>query len=107
MAITSNTSLVPVGYLNGHPIGPCVKSGFCCIKVPCLYGKWNENKTACVHLEPPNEIGQRDCGIYEHLTTVLTKEEYSQYPAFGGGCGASLYNELRTEVIRKIKEGGL
>ncbi len=46
---------------------PCIKSGFCCTKSPCGYGEWNADKTACAHLMPPNEIGQRDCGRYQWI----------------------------------------
>lgn len=97
----TNLSTEPVGYLNGFPIKPCMKSGFCCTKAPCGYGEWNETRTACKHLQPPNEIGQRDCGLYEWIKANVP--DWELYPAFGQGCCMPIYNEMRDKVIVNIK----
>lgn len=101
----TNTSLDPIGDIDGYPVSPCVKSGFCCIKVPCMYGEWNEGKTQCKHLSEPNDIGQRDCGRYQWIKDNVPN--YEIYPAFGSGCGAVMFNHLRQKVIKNIKEKGL
>lgn len=98
----TNISLAPVGHIDGYPIMPCVKSGFCCTRSPCNYGEWNEDKSACKHLQPPNEIGQRDCGKYDWIKENV--EGWEMYPAFGGGCGAALFNEPRQAIIKRIQE---
>lgn len=88
-------------------IKPCMKSGFCCTKTPCEYGEWNEDKSACKHLLPPNEIKQRGCGRYEWIKANVPSWEY--YPAFGAGCCMPIGNELRINIIKTIikkKEAG-
>lgn len=97
----TNISIEPVGELDGIPIKPCVKSGFCCTKAPCLYGNWNYDKTACKHLLPPNNIGQRDCGRYAWIKENCV--DWDVYPGFGTGCCMPLFNSLRTLVIENIK----
>lgn len=97
----TNISLDQIGELDGIPIMPCVKSGFCCTKAPCGYGEWNEDKSACKHLLPPNDLGQRDCARYEWIKANVPGWQY--YPAFGAGCGSTLFNHLRDRVIKNIK----
>lgn len=91
-----------VGMLDGIPVKRCLKSGFCCTKSPCAYGEWNENKTACKHLSEPNEIGQKVCNHYEWIKANVTNWQY--YPAFGAGCCMPLGNNLRNEILIKLKE---
>lgn len=86
--------------LDGIYIRPCVGSGFCCIKVPCGYGKWNADKSACAHLLPPNEIGQRLCSRYDWI--VKNVPDFQYYPAFGAGCSSAMFNTLRDAVIKKL-----
>ena|SRR3989337_1528437 len=81
---------------------PCMKSGFCCTKAPCGYGEWNEDKSACKHLLPPNKIGQRDCGRYDWIKENVPNWEF--YPAFGAGCCMPMFNTLRENIIKKIIE---
>lgn len=84
-------------------IKPCVNSGFCCIKVPCGYGEWNEDKSACKYLEPPNDIGQRLCGRYDWIVENAP-DKGAIYPAFGAGCCMPLFNDLRKAIIKKLNE---
>jgi len=88
--------------LENYKIRPCVQSGFCCTQAPCTYGEWNEDKSACKHLSEPNEFGQKDCGKYEWIKENVPGYEY--YPAFGSGCGSTIGNNLRQEIIGKINE---
>ena len=84
------------------PAKPCVMSGFCCTKAPCGYGEWNEDKSACKFLEPPNEIGQRKCAKYQWIKDNVIGWEF--YPAFGAGCCMPMFNVMRQDVIKKLKE---
>ena len=98
----TNISIEPLGVIDDLPIKPCMKSGFCCTKAPCGFGEWNEDKTACKHLQPPNDLGQRDCGKYDWI--VKNVPDYKFYPAFGAGCCMVLGNEMRKKVIENIKQ---
>ena len=95
-----NTDLKPIGILEGVAIKPCVSSGFCCTKSPCAYGEANE-KGACKHLTEPNELGQMACGRYDWIKENVPNWEY--YPAFGAGCCMPMFNEMREQVIKNIK----
>lgn len=98
----TNTNLDPIGELNGLPIQPCVKSGFCCKVAPCAYGEWNDTKTACKFLAEPNEIGQRDCLRYQY---IIDNDPFHQYyPGFGAGCSYITFNKERHQVIQNIKK---
>ena len=97
----TNISTEPIGILEGIPIKPCMKSGFCCTKSPCAYGEFNENKTACKYLSDPNDISQRDCLRYQWI--IENVPTYKSYPAFGGGCCMPMFNEMRDQVINNIK----
>jgi hypothetical protein len=96
----TNTSVQPLGELEGIPIRPCMKSGFCCIKAPCAYGEWNENKSACKHLTEPNDLGQRDCMKYEWI--IENVPTYMYHPAFGTGCSSAIGNLRRMKIIKEI-----
>lgn len=93
--------LEPLGMLNGLPIKPCVKSGFCCTKSPCGYGEWNENKSACKYLSEPNELHQQLCLRYDWIKENVV--DWEMYPAFGGGCCMPIGNQMRENVIKNIK----
>jgi hypothetical protein len=81
---------------------PCVMSGFCCIKTPCGYGEWNDDKSACKYLAPPNDIGQRGCERFDWIKENVPGWEV--YPAFGAGCCMPLFNTLRQDIIKKLHE---
>lgn len=102
MSKYTNISTEPLGVLDGVTIKPCMKSGFCCTKQPCVYGEWNENKSACKYLSKPNEIGQRGCERYDWIKSNVPNWEY--YPAFGAGCCMPMFNKMRDDIIKTIKE---
>ena len=89
-------------FLDGFYVKPCLGSGTCCIQAPCAYGEWNDDKTKCKYLEPPNEIGMRGCGRYEWIIENVPGYEY--YPAFGSGCGSNIGNVLRTKILEKLPD---
>lgn len=103
MSKYTNISTEPLGTLDGIPIKPCMKSGFCCTKSPCGYGEWNENKTACKYLGEPNDLGQRDCLRYEWIIQNVPEPIRQFSPAFGAGCCMPLGNTLREKIINNIK----
>lgn len=96
----TNISTEPLGMLDGLPIKPCMKSGFCCTKSPCAYGEPNE-KGACKYLLQPNEFGQMACGRYDWIKENVPSWE--TYPAFGAGCCMPLGNTAREKIINNIK----
>ena len=98
----TNTNLDLIGELYGIPILPCVKSGFCCTKSPCAFGKMKEDRTSCIHLDEPNELGQRNCLRYDDIKA--NNPGYMFHPAFGAGCSSTLFNEDRERVIDNIKK---
>lgn len=97
----TNISTEPVGEIDGYPIKPCMKSGFCCTKAPCQYGEWNDDKTACKYLAEPNDIGQRDCLRYDWIKENVPT--CAMYPAFGAGCCMAMFNRDRDQVIAEVK----
>ena len=97
-----NTGLTPLGILDGIPIKPCVGSGFCCTKAPCGYGEMKEDKSGCKFLLPPNDIGQKACGKYDWIKDNVP--DWEIYPAFGGGCCMTMFNEPRQKIILKLNE---
>jgi hypothetical protein len=109
MSKYTNISTEPVSFYEGpdgpYPVKPCMKSGFCCTTAPCAYGEFNEERTACKHLQAPNDIGQRDCGRYEWIKENVPGYEF--YPAFGAGCCMPMFNAMREKVIENIKQAGL
>ncbi len=77
---------------NFGDIGPgCVRSGYCCRQAPCPFGKWDEEKHQCVHLEG-DVIGLYSCGIYEE---ILGQPGADLCPAFGAGCCSPLNTDRR------------
>lgn len=97
----TNISTEPLGILDGIPVKPCMKSGFCCTKAPCGYGELSETGTGCKFLGPPNDIGQRDCMKYEEIIKMPGAEFM---PGFGSGCCMGLFNEMRDKVIENINK---
>lgn len=91
-----------LGEIDGLPIKPCVKSGFCCTKTPCGYGEWNDDRSHCKFLAPANELGQKLCLKYDWIKENVPT--WKMYPAFGGGCCMPMFNEMREKVIKKIIE---
>jgi hypothetical protein len=100
----TNVSLEPVGVLDGFPIRPCMKSGFCCMTAPCGYGEWDPERKQCKFLGDENELGQRDCGRYEFIMDNVPPQIRDFSPAFGFGCCMAIGNLRRNAIIEKIKE---
>ncbi|KKM22789.1 hypothetical protein LCGC14_1621800 [marine sediment metagenome] len=89
---------------------PCVQCGFCCgvgrYEGPtiCAYGESNKDKTTCRFIKiDDEELRTYKCLIYEEIKVI---EEGSKYPMFGCGCSSSLFNNIRDEVIGKMKADG-
>jgi hypothetical protein len=84
----------------------CVRSGFCCKKAPCAFGKWNHQKSQCDYLRVEKEISPgveiHSCGIYNE---IKDKPGADMNPAFGAGCCSSLFNENRNNIIRLMIRG--
>ena len=80
---------------------PCVQSGYCCTKAPCMFGVAGDDG-ACTSLLPPNEIGQRLCGQYDRIASA---EKGSRFPMMGSGCSSTLFNSMRDAVIARRENG--
>ena len=95
----------------------CVMSGYCCTTAPCVYGKAMDdeqikvkmedvgcrvNKTECLHLLPPNHMGQRFCGIYDEIKEAEDMSDFP-YPMMGSGCGSRLFNVTRTQILERME----
>ena len=48
----------------------CIRSGYCCIKAPCIFGSWNKLKTQCKHLKG-NKPGKYYCDIKNEIVDKL------------------------------------
>jgi hypothetical protein len=79
----------------------CVQCGYCCTKIPCNYGHWNADRTACAFLVQAPDGIRRLCSKREE---IIALEKHSKYPMFWGGCGGALYNTYREDVIKKLKD---
>ncbi len=82
------------------PIKACVNSGFCCLKVPCGFGKKAADHIGCAYVIFDND-NRSSCSIAEEIVKCPTSK-FS--PAFGAGCCASLFNERRTDIIIKFHD---
>ena len=86
--------------VDGMMVDPCVKCGYCCTVRACGYGEWDGKRKCCVHLTEPNEFDQRLCGIYEKIYPI---EKSFKYGFFDCGCSSSLFNDIRNNVVNKIR----
>jgi len=81
---------------------PCVGSGMCCKKGPCVFGVWDAAKHQCAYLEIDESHDGFDiyrCGEYERIV----KSPGSDWnPAFGAGCCMSLFNDNRERILRYL-----
>lgn len=88
--------------MNPHP---CVGSGMCCKSAPCGYGKWNDERTQCAHLEEEYRNGDvtiYKCGLHDYIVQQVGAD---LMPAFGAGCCQPLFNEAREHTIKVIRAG--
>lgn len=82
-------------------VNACVRSGMCCKKAPCGYGKWNSDHTACEYLSSDSD-GIHSCDKYDEIS----KDEAAKFaPAFGYGCCMSLFNTSREDIIERFYDG--
>ena len=58
--------------------------------------------TECVHLAFPGPTGQRKCLIYNDIKEAEEMSNFP-YPMMGSGCGSTLFNEARTQIIKKME----
>jgi hypothetical protein len=78
---------------------PCVRSGFCCKQAPCGFGKWNDAKTQCAHLEHGTD-GRYVCAIVDD---IMKDPTWVVSPAFGAGC-CSPMNLDRRQIIANMRK---
>ncbi len=93
------------GEKGDHPWAkPCVRSGMCCQKAPCWYGEEvSDTDTSCRFLEIEEETPEFTifrCGKYNEIKEKVSISDWTIHPAFGGGCGSSLFNENRSKIIK-------
>ncbi len=82
---------------------PCVRSGFCCKQGPCPFGKpTSRENRACIYLGG-DEPGNHFCMIYDEIQAGMPDNRADFSPAFGAGCGSTLFNEDREKVLLKIR----
>jgi hypothetical protein len=80
---------------------PCVRCGFCCRRAPCPYGEQDE-QGGCKHLKESGVVGDvvvYRCARYDY---IKTRPGWDICPAFGSGCGSTLFNEARDGVIESF-----
>ena len=83
---------------------PCVRSGHCCKTGPCAFGDWDAERRRCRHLAVDHVLVANDgtqaevhrCERYEFIRQQPMSEIN---PAFGAGCGSTLFNEPRARII--------
>jgi len=102
MSKYTNISTKHVGELDGFPIRPCMKSGFCCTMAPCAFGEYDYEKKQCKYLGEPNDIGQKDCLRYQWILDNVPEEIRNFNPAFGFGCCSPIGNLARNKIIETI-----
>lgn len=77
----------------------CVQCGYCCTVGPCFHGASKEHELGgpCGYL-----TDDMKCAIYDK---ILLLEKDDEYPMFGCGCSSSMFNEMREEKIRSMRDG--
>jgi hypothetical protein len=89
---------------NDLPTRPCVGSGFCCKEAPCPYGSQDPSSGWCIHLVPWEgddlDVPRYRCGRYEF---IRTQPGWEMVPAFGGGCGSTLFNRDRDRIVSALR----
>tara|TARA_A100001037_G_C15101765_1_gene614354 strand:+ start:375 stop:659 length:285 start_codon:yes stop_codon:yes gene_type:complete len=84
---------------------PCVRSGFCCKQSPCYFGEvTSSTNRACKYLGGDNP-GEYFCMKYDEIIDGMPENNADFSPAFGAGCGSTLFNPDRTKLLLAIKEG--
>lgn len=78
---------------------PCLRSGYCCKRRPCSFGRWNSDETRCEHLAG-DRPGEYACAI---AAEIVRRPGWEMEPAFGAGCCSSL-NSDRIGLKKKVQE---
>lgn len=79
----------------------CVRCGSCCNKRVCFIGVEDE-EGKCNFLEVADEtLGIFTCGIKD---TIMEMDKGSLTPMFDNYCSGSLFNDVRDQVIRRMKD---
>ena len=88
------------GMLDGIPIPPCVRSGFCCKKFTCYLGVAHGSKVSggCDFLRG-DAPGAYSCGLVND--GVIEKDAIHA----GAGCCSPLGNVARNKVVNKLQKG--
>lgn len=87
-------------------IRPCVQSGLCCKQSVCAFGIWNPTTHQCDHLQIVQQtpkFTRYRCGIKAEIEALPPTAGAIWNPAFGGGCGASLFNANRNAILRHFR----
>lgn len=87
------------GMLDGIPIPPCVRSGFCCKKFTCYLGVAHGSKVSggCDFLRG-DAPGGYACGLVED-GKISKSDIYA-----GDGCCSPLGNVSRNKVIKELRD---
>ncbi len=79
----------------------CVRCGCCCNKRVCVNGV-EDGFGDCRFLEVADkELGTFICRIRD---VIMEAEKDSSTPMFDNYCSGSLFNDVRDEVIRRMKD---
>lgn len=84
---------------------PCVRSGFCCKRGPCVFGLWDADKSQCAYLEGDAQPGEEGIVLYRcaRYEFIVQQPGHEFSPAFGAGCCSSLFNTERQKILRWLK----
>ena len=87
------------GAIDGYPIRPCVRSGFCCLKATCAVGVGHgaDPEGRCKFLRG-NEPGDYSCGLVDD--GVVSKDTIHA----GAGCCSPLGNTDRDRVVERLRK---
>lgn len=85
---------------------PCVGSGYCCKKAPCVFGEADETG-ACRFLVlwegDDIEVPRYRCGKHDE---IVKHPDAAFSPAFGAGCSSTLFNTDRNRVLVALRALG-
>ena len=86
------------GMLDGKPIPPCMRSGFCCKQFACAAGQHYgaDHRGPCKFLRG-DKPGAYSCGLL--VDGIISKEDIHA----GAGCCSPMFNEDRNNVVRRLR----
>jgi hypothetical protein len=75
------------------------------VQAPCYFGEvTSSTNRACKYLGGDNP-GEYFCMKYDEIIDGMPENNANFSPAFGAGCGSTLFNPDRTKLLLAIKEG--